>query len=282
MPSVFSSISSSFRSPAWTRRCARSVALLQPPADDPDYVGDTLLSVAELRDLLIELDQEQLDLHVHAMGDLAVRRVLDAVEEAKRATHGNFYPRVTLAHLEVIDAADLPRIEELGIIGDFTPWWFTARRDDPLKVALGSERYERMYLARTLVNLGAKVTFSSDEWWGGERLRTYLSPYLGMQIGHNRQSPRELREDDEVGIRLPVEERLDIGQLIEGYTRNGAYQLRMEDQIGSIEVGKLADLVVLDHDLFEIDREQIWKVKPVAVMMEGRIVQGALPAESPN
>jgi len=255
----------------------RAGALLQPHADDPDYVGDTMLSVQELRDLLLELDEERFDLHVHTMGDLAVRRVLDAVEEANKAAEGDFYPRVTLAHLELIDSADLPRIKELGIICNFTPWWFTATRDDPLKTSLGEDRYGKMYLARSVMNLGVPVTFSSDEWWGGELLPTYLSPYFGMQIGHTRQSPRELLEDDEVDIRLPADERLDIDQLIEGYTRHAAYQLRMEDQIGSIETGKLADLVLLDHNLFDIDRHEIWKVKPAAVMMEGAIIQGALP-----
>ncbi|MBW2541960.1 MAG: amidohydrolase family protein [Deltaproteobacteria bacterium] len=255
----------------------RAGALLRPHVDDPDYVGDTMLSVEELRDLLLELDEEGFDLHVHTMGDLAVRRVLDAVEEAKKVAHGDFYPRVTLAHLELIDSADLPRIKQLGIICNFTPWWFTANPDDPLKNSLGDDRYERMYLARSVANLGVPVTFSSDEWWGGELLPTYLSPYFGMQVGHMRQSPREWWEDGEAGIRAPTNERLDIDQLIEGYTRHGAYQLRMEDRIGSIETGKLADLVLLDDNLFDVGRDEIWKVKPAAVMMEGAIIQGALP-----
>ena len=260
----------------------RTGALLQPHADDPDYVGDTLLSVEELRDLLLELDEERFDLHVHTMGDLAVRRVLDAVEEAKNVAQGDFYPRVTITHLQLIDSADLPRIKELGIICNFTPWWFAARRDDPLKISFGDDRYGNMYMAKSLVNLGVTVTFSSDEWWGGELLPTYLSPYFGMQVGHTRQSPREWWEDDEVGSRLPTDEQLDIDQLIEGYTQNGAYQLRMENQIGSIETGKLADLVLLNDNLFDIDRYEIWKVKPAAVMMEGAIVQGALPEGNQN
>jgi predicted amidohydrolase YtcJ len=241
-----------------------------------------MLSVEELRNLLLELDEERFDLHVHTMGDLAVRRVLDAVEEAKKVAQEDFYPRVTLAHLELIDSADLPRIKELGIICNFTPWWFTARRDDPLKNSLGDDRYGKIYMAKSLVDLGVTVTFSSDEWWGGELLPTYLSPYFGMQVGHTRQSPREWWENDEEGIRLPTGERLNIDQLIEGYTQNGAYQLRMENQIGSIEIGKLADLVLLDDNLFDIDRYEIWKVKPAAVMMEGAIVQGALPEEDQN
>jgi predicted amidohydrolase YtcJ len=124
---------------------------------------------------------------------------------------------------------------------------------------------------------GAVVSFSSDEWWGGDMLPTYISPYLGMQVGHTRQYPREWWETEDDGIRSPLNERLDLEQLIEGYTRNGAYQLRRENELGSIEVEKLADLVVLDNNLFEVDQHEIWKVKPSAVMMEGDVIQGSLP-----
>ena len=62
-----------------------------------------------------------------------------------------------------------------------------------------------------------------------------------------------------------------------GYTQNGAFQLRMDDEIGSIEVGKIADLVVLDDNLFDMDPDRIWKVRPVAVLMEGEVIRGALP-----
>jgi len=78
-------------------------------------------------------------------------------------------------------------------------------------------------------------------------------------------------------MRGPESERLDLELMIRGYTINGAYQLRMEDQIGSIEVGKLADLVVLDEDLFEMDRYEIMNVEPSAVVMEGQVIHGSLP-----
>jgi len=130
------------------------------------------------------------------MGDLAVRRVLDALEQAKHVAKNNFYPRVTIAHLGLIDSADLPRIKELGVIANYTPWWFTADQDDPLKTWLGDERYANMYSPKVLFDLGIDVTFSSDEWWGGDRLPTYLNPYFGMQVGHTRQAPTEWREED--------------------------------------------------------------------------------------
>lgn len=252
--------------------------LLKPYTNDPAYVGDTLLTVDELRDFLLELDKEQFDLHVHTMGDLAVRRVLDAVAAAKALAKDNFYPRVTIAHLEVIDAADLRRIKALGVIGNYTPWWFAARKNDPLLDSLGDHRYEHMYAAKSLLDADIKVTFSSDEWWGGERLPTYLNPYFGMQIGHTRQAPKEWREPGDEDIRPSREERLSIEQLLIGYTQNGAYQLRLENQIGSIRAGKLADLVVLDRNLFDMDSDEIWKTQPNAVLMEGEIIQGALPA----
>jgi len=255
----------------------RSSGLLEPHADDPGYVGDTTLSVDELRDFLLELSREKFDIHIHTMGDLAVRRVLDAVEEAKDIARDDFYPRVTIAHLGLVDSADLPRIKELGVIANYTPWWFTADQNDLLKAWLGDDRYGNMYSPKSLFDLGIDVTFSSDEWWGGELLPTYLNPWFGMQVGHTRQAPKEWRDENDDAIRPPANAVLSIEQMIAGYTLNGAYQLRMENQIGSIETGKLADLVILNDNLFNIDSDEIWKVKPAAVLMEGEVIQGALP-----
>ena len=259
----------------------RSSALLDPHTDDPAYVGDTILTVEELRDFLLELSREKFDLHIHAMGDLAVRKVLDAVEQAQEIAANDFYPRVTISHLGLIDSADLPRIKELGVICNYTPWWFTKEQNDPLEISLGEDRYGNMYSPKSLFDLGIDVTFSSDEWWGGELLPTYLNPYFGIQVGHTRQYPSEWREEDEE-IRPPENQQLSIDQLIAGYTQNGAYQLRMENEIGSIETGKLADLVVLNESLFDVDRDKIWKIKPAAVLMEGKVIQGALPAAIQN
>jgi predicted amidohydrolase YtcJ len=94
-----------------------------------------------------------------------------------------------------------------------------------------------------------------------------------MQIGRNRQ---EVGAAPDSEIVAPIEERLELADIVEGYTKAGAYQLRAEDDLGTIEVGKLADLVVLNKDLFEVDRYEIHSVAPTAVLLAGELVQGSL------
>ncbi len=253
----------------------RTGALLEPYSDNPDYVGNTMLSVEELRDFLIELHKEKFDLHVHIIGDMAARRVLDGVEAAKQEVGDGFYPRVTVAHIELADPADFERFAELGVIANFTPWWLGVDTESVVVPAAGPERMARTYTAKSLFDAGVLVTFSSDDWDRPE----YLTPYLGMEVGHNRQYPKEWLAEgvDGSAFRPPESERLDLELMVRGYTINGAHQFRLEDDIGSIEVGKIADLVVLEEDLFEVDRYDIQAIKPSAVMMEGRIIQGQLP-----
>jgi predicted amidohydrolase YtcJ len=246
------------------------------------YIGsgitsEPLLSTEELTALLLALHEEKLDLMVHSIGDRAIHTVLDAVEAAQIEVEGVFYPRVTVAHLALIDPADFNRIETLGVVANFSPWWFGVESSPVVRDLLGPERYDAMYPARTVFETGARVTFSSDEWWGGDMLPTYVSPYLGIQTGHTRQYPKEWWQSANDGVRAPVSERLELEQLLAGYTRNGAYQLRLENTLGTIAVGKDADFVVLEEDLFEIDPHRIWALQPSLVVMQGKVMQGALP-----
>tara|TARA_Y100000385_G_scaffold148845_1_gene154375 strand:+ start:4225 stop:5997 length:1773 start_codon:yes stop_codon:yes gene_type:complete len=242
-----------------------------------NIASEPLLTTEELTALLLRLHEERLDLMVHSIGDRATRTVLDAVQAARSVVQDDFYPRVTVAHLALVDPADIPRISRLGVVANFSPWWFGVESSSVVSDLLGKERYNEMYPARSVFESGATVTFSSDEWWGGDMLPTYLSPYLGMQTGHTRQYPKEWWQTEDDGIRLPASERLTLEQLVTGYTRHGAYQLRLEDQLGSIEVGKTADFIVLDQDLFTMKPDEIWRLQPSLVVMEGKVMQGAYP-----
>ena len=255
----------------------RSGAMLEPYADDPGYVGNTMLTADELRDFLLELNKEKFDLHVHAIGDLATRTVLDAVQAASAMVEGDFYPRVTIAHLEIVDPADWPRFAKLNVTANFTAWWHGVSTAESSSASLGEERSGRSYIAKPLFDSGANVTFSSDDW-----TPDVLSPFLGIQVGHNRQFPGEWRErgDDASTFLAPASEKLDLELMLKGYTINGAYALRMEDKIGSIEIGKSADLVVLGENLFDMDRSMIHTIKPLAVMMEGEFMHGEIPGKT--
>ena len=249
----------------------RTGAVLEPFSDDPGNLGATLLDTDELHEFIMQLHEARIDLHLHIRGDRGIRMALDAVDAARKSVEGELYPRVTICHLDLIDAADYPRFKQLGVIANYTPQWLGLGDRPPLTVDTLGPRYDRMYLVQPLLDDGAVVTFSSDvvSLRGMER----ANPYLGMQIGHNRQFHQS---GEAAPIRLPMTERLDLEDLVKGYTLSGAYQLRMDEQLGSIEVGKLADLVVLDRNLFEIDRYEIHEVRPEAVILEGEIIRGSL------
>ena len=252
----------------------RTGAMLQPYADLPDYLGSTMLTTDELRDFLLGLHEQEIDLHVHTIGDLAVRTVLDAVEAAQAAVEGDLYPRVTLAHLNTVHPDDHPRFAELGVSANFTPWWQRMSRGGTGDPVLGDERYSRLFDVKSLFDAGANVTFSSDDWD-----LDVLNPFLGIQIGHIRQAPPAWLagyEGETPALAVPGPENPDLDQMIRGYTINGAIPFRMEEEIGSIESGKRADLVILDENPFETDIYAIYELKPRAVMFEGEVIHGEL------
>ena len=248
-------------------------SVLEPFLSNPRSRGNTLVSGERLRAFMLELDAKGIDLHLHTVGDAAVRTALDAVEAAQTGLGRPLASRVTLCHDELVSAADAPRFQRLGVIANFTPHWnggYFAGADR----TLGLSRYNRMYSVTPLLDAGATVSFSSDITDHIEWKTDRADPFLGMQIGHNRQEPEGGKD---AKLRPPESERLRLEDLVKGYTRSGAYQLRMERELGSIEVGKLADLVVLDKNLFEVDRYQVHNQAPSAVLFEGRVVSGALP-----
>ena len=251
----------------------RSGAMLEAYADNPNYVSDTTLTQDQMVSFLSKLHAERLDLHVHVIGDLATKVVLDALEIAQANIGESFYPRVSVAHLQNVDPGDWVRFAELDVSANFTAWWLGADQPDPVAAGLGPEKANDTYRAKAIFDAGGNVTFSSDDW-----TLPVLSPFLGMQVAHTRQYPREwlAASDDPDVIREPESEKLPLELLLKGYTINGAYQLRMEDNIGSIAVGKSADFVVLEQNLFEVDPYALHKVKPRSVIMGGRVIQGKI------
>jgi predicted amidohydrolase YtcJ len=241
--------------------------------DTPGNSGHSLLNQAQLRQLILDLHAEDLDMHVHTVGNRAIKTTLNAVEEARRSLPGPLRTRVTLCHLEVMDDPDFNRFKDLGVVASFTPHWHGGDAADVLELAIGSKA-RSMMRAQPLISDGAVVTFSSDITDESEWKSHRANPYVGMQIGHNKQ---DIEGGAQATLAPPRSERLRLDSLVDGYTRGAAFQLGRSDQLGSIEVGKRADLVVLDRNLFEVDRYDIHKVRPVAVFLDGELVHGSLP-----
>lgn len=240
------------------------------PYADEDTTGGTLIPEERLYQFIRELDDERIDFHVHTVGEGAVKMVMDCVERLI-SEKGAKRIHVTVAHIETLRTEDVPRFKELDITADFTPHWFGGKDYtgiDHMVRLLGQERAMNCQRAKTVVRSGARVTFSSDEV--SLHMLDRWSPFMGMEIGQTRQ---EVEDGGRHAVIYPPEsERLTLEELIKGYTGAPAEVLRLDGQVGSIEVGKDADLVVLGEDIFEMDTYDIHSILPELVMFEGRIV----------
>jgi hypothetical protein len=241
--------------------------------DTPGNSGNSLLNQAQLHQLILDLNEEGLNLHVHTVGNQAVNTMLNAVQDAHASLSGPPTITITLCHLEVVNASDFNRFKDLGVIASFTPHWHGSTND--INVPAIGDKARSMMRAQPMISDGAIVTFSSDIYSEYEWTSDDANPYVGMQTGHNKQY---VDGGAEAAFASPRSERLRLDVLLDGYTRNAAFQLGRSDEIGSIRVGRRADLVVLDQNLFEVDRYMIHKTKPIAVIMNGQIVHGELSA----
>ena len=248
-------------------------AALVTPYADTGATGTTAFNKEELADLLIKLNEEGLDLHLHCGGEAASRVALDAVEMVKKELGDAYRVKVTCAHLITQHDADLNRFVKLGVFANFTPSWHA---DDPRPLApiLGEERVLKMYRSKTAWDSGALVTWSSDSIAFLDF--THWNPYLGMEIGMTRQITEKTRHyahKRTANVLPPLNERMNIEEMLLGYTINGAIQLGIENQKGSIKAGKDADFLVFDNDLLTAEHEGFSYNTPKEVYFGGKKVK---------
>jgi hypothetical protein len=241
---------------------AHTAALLEPYHDTPGDSGKLILKSSDFNALAAALEQAGFQIHVHAIGDGAVRQTLDAFEFARK-TNGGSDRRHQIAHLELVHPTDIPRFSQLGVVADFQPLWATADSyiKDLTAPLVGPERAQRLYPIGSVKRSGAVVAAGSD--WSVSS----LNPLEAMQVAVTRQDPQ-----NPAGKPWLPAELIDLASVIEAYTINGAYLTHQEKHRGSIEVGKIADLVVLDQDLFKIPVHNIAKTKVVMTLIDGKIV----------
>lgn len=241
-------------------------AVFLDPRSDTGSNAELMFTQEQINTYFAAFDREKFQLHVHTIGDGAVRAAVDGIEYA-RLQNGSWDSRHQLAHLQVVDPADIPRFKSLGILANFQPLWAQPQpeADAIAEAMLGPVRSQWIFPIGSFVRAGVTCMMSSD--WG---VSTY-DPFQILQSAVTRKNP-------DAGTDGPAhnpEQRISIEDALRGYTVNAAHAAWRDDCTGSLSVGKYADLIVLDQNLFEIPPHDIGKTQVLLTLLEGQEVHRA-------
>ncbi|MGG4444968.1 amidohydrolase [Brevibacillus porteri] len=242
-----------------------ATAYLEKPYVHKETNGELIWKQEVYNQTAAAVDKAGFQLHVHSIGDASTRIALDGMELAEKQ-NGKHDARHSLVHLQLVNESDIERFKKLGAVGIVQPFWFMQEEGyyDEIEVPyLGRERAEKEYPMKSFLNKGVHVASSSDYIVTPE-----FNPLHGIQQGITRI---EDGVTDPSKIANP-EERATLAEMIASFTIDGAYANHVDDITGSIEVGKKADLIVLDKNLFKIPAIQIKDAKVVLTLVEGKEV----------
>ncbi|HET7928283.1 MAG TPA: amidohydrolase [Actinomycetota bacterium] len=232
--------------------------------------GKSFVDPGELKSIVTRLDAEGFQVHIHAIGERAVREALDGIEVARR-TNGPNDHRHHIAHIQVIHPDDLPRFRDLGVVANAQPLW-AVNEGQMLHLTipfLGAERSSWQYPFGSLVRSGATLAMGSD--WAVSS----PNPLWEMHVAVHRTAPSAYEYGGGTGEPFLPEERIDLPTALAGFTINSAYVNHLDHLTGSIEVGKRADLAVLDRDLFAHPLVEIADASVMLTYVDGERVYDA-------
>lgn len=236
--------------------------LLEPYSDKPETRGSTAFPAELIKEWVLEADHEGFRIRFHAIGDGSVRLALDAFEDAKKI-NGVRDSRHTIEHIETIHPDDISRFQQLGVIASMQPFHFVGGEEvkELFNSRLGEERNEFTAAVNTLKNAGAKLAFGSDF------PIVPLNPLLEIYGAVTRSCSMDSQENV-----WNIDERISLSDAIKAYTYGPAYGAFREKELGTLEVGKLADIIVLDRNLFEVPEKEILEAKVGMTIINGNIV----------
>ena len=245
----------------------RTAAMLAPYASAPDEPPvATSLTLEELTEAIADFDRDGLGVKVHAVGDRAIRMVLDAVEQV-RLRNGPDGPQHQIAHGQFITAADIPRLAKLNVLHDMCPpLWHPNSASLTHERMVGPERYATVWPVRDILASGAAVVAASD--W--RTIAPDLDPWEAMCGLVTRRDPTGRYE----GTHAP-DQAVSVAEVLPLYTSNPAAAMRLGHRTGRLAPGLSADMIMLDRDLMTIDPMAIAQTKVLATWFEGRLVHGS-------
>ena len=247
----------------------KTAGMFEDYQGEPGNKGVNVFTQQQMNKMIVQASAENIDVHIHALGERAISETLNAIELVRQSpSNANSTSRYTICHIQVMTDNDIQRFAKLDVVAQSTPLW--ASYDEFGKAFVSDDQFSRYFRFNSLKKAGVKMSFGSDFPASGAGTLG-MSPIFNMEIGHTRQSP----DTENAPIQPGEHERLDIASLIKGYTLDGAYQLHMEEQIGSIEVGKKADFVILNKNLFQVDKYDIHKVQVLETILDGNTVYSA-------
>jgi len=238
--------------------------MLEPYSDKPETRGVTLLPPERINQIIGAADRAGIDVHCHVIGDGAVRLTLDAIEAAIAANPARDR-RHALAHLPVVNESDLQRFSKLGVIAQSSAQWAVL---DPAMVDITAKRWgsraENLFRYGSFVRSNARFAMGTD-WPAAGYYSTY-KPLDAIEVAVTRL---EIGKPD-AHMFPQAGERLELAEALRANTIDAAYQLRLDRLVGSLQAGKLADLVVLEENLFNVPPRDIHATPIAMTMMNGR------------
>lgn len=238
---------------------SRSASMLEPYDEDGSMV-EPLFEGKELQDLCVQVASEGYDIHIHGIGDRAIREVLNAAKAVREAGYTD--TRITNAHTQFVTEEDKPLFGKYNVIANTTGVWHYGTPES--ENVAGKRRQEYAFTMKDLIDGGARMSLGSDrpvDEYGPE-------PLNSIEVA----CTRKMMDDPDAPVLMPEDQKLTVHQCLEGYTTNAAYQMRMEDKLGTIEAGKYADMVVLGENILEIPLETIHNVSVEMTIADGKIV----------
>ena len=243
------------------------------------YRGEPLWDTVRLENTFVKVMKKGFNIHIHAVGDGAVSQAVKALDEAQKCVPGDY--RNCITHLQLADGEDIKKMAELKVIACVNTYWHIK---DPSvyyeseEVFLGEERAENEYPLRSFLDSGVMIVCSADY-----PSSPYPNPFFAIQAAVTRNmydadyfGVKKITNEDDSQWLLDPSERISVSDIIKAYTINAAYALHMEDEIGSLEVGKKADAIVIDKDVFFENHLDIENIKVIKTFFGGEEVYSAL------